>query len=84
MTFGAPNEFARSCFAEYGLATDESGWVAAMYRPYHLIGLEVSISVLDAALRGEATGSPRSFHADVVARAKRALRAASHWTEKAA
>lgn len=46
-----------------------------MYRPYHLIGLELGISVASAALRGEATGAPRDFHADVVAIAKRDLKA---------
>jgi len=45
------------CFKEYGLKTDASGWYAAMYKPYHLIGLELGISVLSAALRGEPTGA---------------------------
>ncbi len=52
----APSEYARACFREYGLKTDASGWYAAMYKPYHLIGLELGISVLSAALRGEPTG----------------------------
>src|SRR6516162_2395200 len=51
----APNEYARTCFKEYGLKTDASGWYAAMYKPYHLIGLELGISILSAALRGEPT-----------------------------
>jgi predicted homoserine dehydrogenase-like protein len=71
----APNEYARACFKEYGLKTDASGWYAAMYKPYHLIGLELGISVLSAALRGEPTGQPRGWRGDVVAVAKRALRA---------
>ena len=71
----APNEYARTCFKEYGLKTDASGWYAAMYKPYHLIGLELGISVLSAALRGEPTGQSRAFNGDVVAVAKRALRA---------
>jgi predicted homoserine dehydrogenase-like protein len=45
----APNEYARTCLKEYGLKTDASGWYAAMYKPYHLIGLELGISVLSAA-----------------------------------
>ena len=45
----APNDYARACFKEYGLKTDASGWYAAMYKPYHLIGLELGISVLSAA-----------------------------------
>ena len=71
----APNEYARTCFGEYGLKTDASGWYAAMYKPYHLIGLELGISVLSAALRGEPTGQSRAFTGDVVAIAKRALKA---------
>jgi predicted homoserine dehydrogenase-like protein len=71
----APNDYARTCFKEYGLKTDPSGWYAAMYKPYHLIGLELGMSVLSAALRGEATGQPQGFRGDVVAVAKRALRA---------
>ncbi len=46
-----------------------------MYKPFHLIGLELSISVLNAALRGEATGSTREWRGDVAATAKRALKA---------
>jgi predicted homoserine dehydrogenase-like protein len=71
----APNDYARACFKEYGLKTDPSGWYAAMYKPYHLIGLELGMSVLSAALRGEPTGQPYGFRGDVVAVAKRALRA---------
>jgi predicted homoserine dehydrogenase-like protein len=71
----APNDYARTCFREYGLKTDASGWYAAMYKPYHLIGLELGISVLSAALRGEPTGQTRGFAGDVVAVAKRALSA---------
>src|SRR5262249_55118112 len=72
----APNEYARTCFKEYGLKTDSSGWYAAMYKPYHLIGLELGISVLSAALRGEPTGQPQGWRGDVVPVAKRGLRAA--------
>jgi predicted homoserine dehydrogenase-like protein len=71
----APNEYARTCFKEYGLKTDASGWYAAMYKPYHLIGLELGVSVLSAALRGEPTGQPRGWRGDVVAVAKRDLSA---------
>jgi predicted homoserine dehydrogenase-like protein len=44
-----------------------------MYKPYHLIGLELGVSVLSAALRGEATGQPQGWRGDVVAVAKRNL-----------
>jgi predicted homoserine dehydrogenase-like protein len=71
----APNDYAAACFAQYGLRTDASGRYAAMYKPYHLIGLELNVSILSAALRGEPTGRPDGWRADVVATAKRPLRA---------
>src|SRR6516164_7576554 len=71
----APTAYARACFKEYGLKTDKSGWYAAMYKPYHLSGLELGISILSAALRGEPTGQPHGFRGDAVAVAKRALHA---------
>ena len=46
-----------------------------MYKPYHLIGLELNISILSAALRHEPTGQPHGFRGDVAAIAKRNLRA---------
>ncbi len=75
VVFKAGTEYARRCFAEYGLKTDRSGWYAAMYKPYHLIGLELGVSVASAALRREPTGAPAGFVADVGARAKRDLAA---------
>ena len=60
---------------EYGLQTDASGRYAALYRPYHLIGLELSISIASVALRRKPTGVPQEFRADVVAIAKRDLHA---------
>src|SRR5215469_12769949 len=71
----APTGYAKACFKEYGLKTDASGWYAAMYKPYHLIGLELGVSVLSAALRGEPTGQPTGWRGDAVAVAKRPLRA---------
>ncbi len=75
VTFEAPSEYVRRCFAEYGLVTDKSGRYAAMYKPYHLIGLELGISVASVGLRGEATGSATGFRGDAVATAKRTLSA---------
>jgi predicted homoserine dehydrogenase-like protein len=69
----ADTEYVRECFQQYGMATDPSGRYAALYRPYHLVGLEVGISVASAALRQEPTGAPHGFVADVVATAKRDL-----------
>jgi predicted homoserine dehydrogenase-like protein len=75
VTFAADSEYVRRCFSEYGLVTDDSGNYSAMYKPYHLIGLELGISVASAGLRGEATGAPNDFRGDVVAIAKRDLSA---------
>jgi predicted homoserine dehydrogenase-like protein len=74
VVFEAPNDYAADCFRQYGLKTDASGRYAAMFKPYHLIGLELNISILSAALRGEPTGQAGSFRADVAAVAKRDLR----------
>lgn len=71
----APNDYAAACFRQYGLPVDSTGRYAAMYKPFHLIGLELSISVLSAALRGEPTGSTRAWRGDAVAVAKRDLKA---------
>lgn len=73
VTFKAPTEYARACFKQYGLLVDKSGWYGSMWRPFHLIGLETSISVLSAVLRGEATGCSKEFRGDAVATAKRDL-----------
>jgi predicted homoserine dehydrogenase-like protein len=75
VTFKAPNEYAKACFKQYGLLVDPSGWYGSMWRPFHMIGLETSISVLSAVLRGEATGSSKEFRGDAVATAKRDLKA---------
>ena len=71
----AANDYAAACFKQYGLPTDTTGRYAAMYKPFHLIGLELSISVLNAVLRREPTGSCRTWRGDAVAIAKRALKA---------
>ena len=75
VVFEAPNAYTERCFKEYGVVTDASGRVSALYRPFHLIGLELNISILSAVLRGESTGAPTGFRGDVVATAKRDLRA---------
>jgi predicted homoserine dehydrogenase-like protein len=75
VVFKAESDYAASCFKQYGLPTDTTGRYAAMYKPYHLIGLELSISVLNVALRGEPTGTCREWRGDAVAVAKRALKA---------
>jgi len=71
----APNDYAAACFRQYGMNTDASGRYSAMFKPFHLIGLELNMSVLSAGLLGRPTGATRGFRGDEVATAKRALRA---------
>jgi predicted homoserine dehydrogenase-like protein len=73
VTFAADSDYVRRCFHEYGLATDESGNYSALYKPYHLIGLELGISVASVGLRREPTGQATGFRGDAVAVAKRDL-----------
>ena len=75
VTFAADSEYVRRCFQEYGLVTDPSGEYSSMYKPFHLIGLELGISVASVAVRGEATGCASGFRGDCVATAKRNLKA---------
>ena len=74
VTFAAESEYVRRCFQEYGIVTDPTGEYAAMYKPSHLIGLELGISVASVALRNEPTGAATAWRGDCVATAKRALR----------
>ena len=71
----APNDYASACFKQYGMNTDSTGRFSAMYKPFHLIGLELNISILSAALLKKPTGSTLDFNSDVVATAKRDLKA---------
>ena len=71
----ASNDYAAACFRQYGMNTDASGRFSAMYKPFHLIGLELNISVLSAALLAQPTGATRAWRGDVVATAKRDLKA---------
>jgi len=75
VVFEGETEYIRRCFSEYGVRTDPSGRYASLYKRWHLIGLEVGISVASVGLRSEATGCATGFHADAVATAKRDLRA---------
>ncbi len=65
--------YARQCFVEYNCLPDTTGTYAALYRPTHMIGLELGVSVASAVLRKEPTGAPITFNSDVVATAKRPL-----------
>ncbi len=77
MVLEAKTDYAAACFTQYGLCTDASGRFAGTYKPFHLIGMELGISIYSAVLRGEPTGSPSAFRADAVAVAKRDLAAGS-------
>ncbi|MGE3928509.1 MAG: NAD(P)H-dependent oxidoreductase, partial [Lautropia sp.] len=75
VTFAAGTDYVKRCFREYGLVTDPGGEYSAMFKPYHLIGLELGITVASVGLRREPTGSALAWHAVVVATAKRDLKA---------
>ena len=74
VVFEGETEYIRRCFMEYGVKTDPSGRYACMYKRWHLIGLEVGISVASVGLRGEPTGCATGWRADAVAVAKRDLK----------
>jgi len=75
VVFEGESEYIRRCFSEYGVKTDSSGRYACMYKRWHLIGLEVGISVASVGLRGESTGCATGWRADAVATAKKDLKA---------
>ena len=71
----ATNAYVSGCFNEYPWHPDPTGQYAALYRPYHYVGLELNVSIANAVLRGIPTGSPIGFFGDVVATAKKDLKA---------
>ena len=71
----AGQEYVAQCIREYGFQADASGSYLALYRPDHLIGLELGVSIASVAVRGEPTGAATGFRSDVVAVAKRDLAA---------
>lgn len=75
VTVEAETDYIKHCFEEYNAHTDPSGRFFTLYKRWHLIGLEVGLSVASVALRGEATGVAQAWNADVVATAKRDLAA---------
>src|SRR5438067_2094582 len=74
VVFEGETDYIRRCFSEYGVRTDPTGRYACMYKRWHLIGLEVGISVGSVGLRREPTGCATGFRADAIAMAKRDLR----------
>ncbi len=75
VVFEGDTEYVRNCFHEYTVKTDASGRYTSLYKRWHLIGLELPISVASVGLRGEPTGAATTFNGDVVAIAKRDLAA---------
>ncbi len=75
VTVEAETDYIKNCFEEYNAHTDPSGRYFTLYKRWHLIGLEVGMSVASIALRREATGVATCWQADVVATAKRDLQA---------
>jgi predicted homoserine dehydrogenase-like protein len=75
VVFEADTDYIKRCFEEYGVKTDPSGRYACLYKRWHLIGLELGISVASVGLRGEPTGCATGWRADAVATAKKDLRA---------
>src|SRR5256884_7673505 len=75
VVFEGETEYIQRCFSEYGVKTDPSGRYACLYKRWHLIGLEVGISVASVGLRNEPTGCATGWRADAVAIAKRDLKA---------
>jgi len=74
VTVEAETDYIKNCFEEYNAHTDPSGRYFTLYKRWHLIGLEVGVSVASVALRGEPTGVATCWNADVVATAKRDLK----------
>jgi predicted homoserine dehydrogenase-like protein len=75
VVFEGESEYIRRCFGEYGVHTDPSGRYACLYKRWHLIGLELGISIASVGLRREPTGVATGFIADAVTVAKRDLAA---------
>jgi predicted homoserine dehydrogenase-like protein len=73
VVFEGETDYIQRCFSEYGVKTDPSGRYACLYKRWHLIGLEVGISVASVGLRGEPTGCPTGWRADAVAFSKKSL-----------
>ncbi len=73
VVFEADTEYLKNCFEEYKVVTDPSGKYMTLYKRWHMIGLELAVSVASVALRAEATGAAICFNADCAAIAKRDL-----------
>ena len=66
VVFEGDTDYLRNCFQEYKVKTDPGGRYTSLYKRWHLIGLELPISVASVGLRGEPTGVATTFNGDVV------------------
>ncbi|MBT8370887.1 MAG: flagellar biosynthesis protein FlgA, partial [Deltaproteobacteria bacterium] len=78
LVFNCKKDHAWKLVKDKGLLTNHRETCGAVYRPYHLLGVETPISILCAGLLNLSTGSlsykPR---VDLVGKAKRTLKAGS-------
>ncbi len=74
VTLEAADDYQKNCFEEYKVKTDSSGKYMTLYKRWHLIGLELPVSVASVGIRNEPTGAATCFNADCVAIAKRDLK----------
>ena len=77
VTIEGDSDYVCNCFEEYKVLTDTTGRYMSLYKKWHLIGLELGISVASVCLRAEPTGAAICFNADVPAIAKVDLKAGS-------
>jgi predicted homoserine dehydrogenase-like protein len=75
VVIAADSDYVQRVFKEYGIITDPSGNYCALYKPYHLMGMALGISIANAVLRHEPTGTPTGWYGDVVATAKHDMNA---------
>ena len=70
------NDYSRMILTTKGLIPNSRGSTALIYRPYHLCGVETSISILSAALLNVPTGAATvQPHVDLVAKSNCELKA---------
>ena len=74
ITIEAGNHYVQNCFEEYKVETDNTGRFVCLFKKWHLIGLELGLSVASVGIRGEPTGCTTYFNADVIAIAKANLK----------
>ena len=79
----AANEYAAKCFTQYGMNTDNTGRYSSMYKPFHLIGMELNTSIFRCYFK-ESYGCTKEFSGDVIATAKQNLKKGSYWMVKEA